>query len=138
MSATIPVHIKTRRTGEGFDTLARSVQSNSGRMAQRLTQMIVREARLRAAVGQIVFVDEHGHSHPGWLKKSIHAEYIGYGHHMVEVEAFYGPYIEFGTRNMRAQPFLIPAMNVTRRYFRQNWKAIFKKDAPEWAEVDDL
>ena len=48
----------------------------------------------------------------GYLRSSIRAEPAGDVRWQVIVGAHYGIYVEFGTRYMRAQPFLDPAAEV--------------------------
>lgn len=54
----------------------------------------------------------------GNLKRSIKAHRYQYGW-VVEVGAPYGIYVEYGTRNMRAQPYLTPAFERAKRNLRQ-------------------
>ena len=46
----------------------------------------------------------------GKLKGSIKRERLGPNSHKVTVSAFYGIYVNYGTRYMRAQPFWEPAI----------------------------
>lgn len=133
MDVKVPVHLTVERTGEGFDAMARHIEANTSRICQRLSQMIVRIARSRAPIGNRTYVDGDGNPHPGWLKSSIRALRIQYGHWVVKVLAHYAGFVEHGTRYMRAQPYLQPAVREAKRYFRQNWGAIFKKNPAEWA-----
>lgn len=45
----------------------------------------------------------------GYMRASIHSVQLGRYHWQIRVGAFYGIFVEFGTRNMAAQPFLRPA-----------------------------
>lgn len=70
----------------------------------------------------------HGHAHsypiPGALRDSIHR--VG---NEVRVEAYYGIYVEFGTRFMHAEPFLTPATRaVGRTQFRHDVDNLFRED----------
>lgn len=53
----------------------------------------------------------------GRLKRSIRRWRVGTVWH-VGTDVEYAPYVEFGTRRMRAQPFLGPALESARRLFR--------------------
>lgn len=50
----------------------------------------------------------------GRLRQSIGLQKIGDGHYRVGTNVSYAPYVEFGTRRARAQPFLRPALEAVR------------------------
>jgi hypothetical protein len=61
---------------------------------------------------------------PGYLASSIHA--LG---STVYVDAYYGIYVEFGTRYMHQEPFLRPATHlVYRTQFREDVRDLFTRD----------
>jgi len=45
----------------------------------------------------------------GRLRASIHYKQVGRLHYLVGTNVEYAPYVEFGTRKMSAQPYLLPA-----------------------------
>lgn len=45
----------------------------------------------------------------GRLRQSIGVQKIGQGHYRVGTNVQYAPFVEFGTRRTRAQPFMRPA-----------------------------
>lgn len=51
----------------------------------------------------------------GRLRQSIGVRRIGDGHYRVGTNVSYAPFVEFGTRHTRAQPFLRPALEKVRR-----------------------
>lgn len=61
----------------------------------------------------------------GFLKNSIAVE-IGKLVDRVIVSAEYGAHVEFGTRYMRARPYLIPAFERFRDSFIRAWGELFK------------
>lgn len=54
----------------------------------------------------------------GRLKRSIRKWRSGTLTWYVGTDVGYAPFVEFGTRRMRAQPFLGPALEAARRLFR--------------------
>lgn len=61
----------------------------------------------------------------GVLSASIEAARMGSIHYRVNVGAFYGIFQEYGTRYMRAQPFLVPATKFHARAFQMGMAYIF-------------
>ncbi|MFW6366618.1 MAG: HK97-gp10 family putative phage morphogenesis protein [Spirochaetota bacterium] len=62
----------------------------------------------------------------GRLRKSIKREIKGLTSR-VYTELFYAKFVEYGTRFMRPIPFIRPAVEAARRYFRARVIAGFKK-----------
>lgn len=78
--------------------LIAAVEASSRSAPMRVAEKVVRSARGRAPVDT------------GELKGSIHAVSIERGKVAeVQVDAAHGPYVEYGTYKMPAQPFLNPA-----------------------------
>lgn len=102
------------RKGNGFDDLIRDIEVNAGHAAQRWAQTTKREAQRLAPM------------RTGHLKQSITATRMGPRSWQVEVKAFYGLYVEYGTRYMQAQPFLRPASKIAYKEFRDNVGKVFK------------
>lgn len=51
----------------------------------------------------------------GRLRQSIGVKQIGRGHYRVGTNVKYAPFVEFGTRHTRAQPFMRPAAEKVRK-----------------------
>ena len=51
----------------------------------------------------------------GALKLSIGLRKIGEGHYRVGTREPYAPFVEFGTRKQKAQPFMRPAVEAVKR-----------------------
>lgn len=62
----------------------------------------------------------------GFLKSSIQTEMTGNLTAQITPHAEYAAYVEFGTKNMAAQPYLIPAMEKAKDYFEKWIKAFIK------------
>ena len=60
----------------------------------------------------------------GKLKESIKRERLGPNSHKVTVSAFYGIYVNYGTRYMRAQPFWEPAIQMALDALREEMKQV--------------
>lgn len=60
----------------------------------------------------------------GHLKRSIKRTRHGHGDHEVVVGAFYGVYVNYGTRYMAAQPFWSQAVAHQRQILRGRMKSI--------------
>lgn len=50
----------------------------------------------------------------GRLRQSIGLQKVGEGHYRVGTNVVYAPFVEFGTRRTRAQPFMRPAMEAVK------------------------
>lgn len=120
--AVATVSIRTARQHRNFNQLKKRVSSNAHRAGYNFARGVVKEARLRVAVDT------------GYLKSQIKWERVKPGTFDVFVDgdiklntgAFYGVYIEYGTRNMAAQPFFRPAIEVTKLQWSAEMKAVFK------------
>lgn len=62
----------------------------------------------------------------GFLKNSG-SSVIGHLKNIVQFTAEYAVHVEFGTRKMQAQPFLLPALEHHRKAFNAAWKQLIKK-----------
>lgn len=121
--------------GPGYDMEA-IIESASAATAQATANSVVREARALAPISAPrvyidakgrkrygKWVDADGHEHPGYLKSSIKAKKVSEGVWVVEVEAYYGVYVEYGTRYMHAQPYFRPAISIVRRQVQRTWRS---------------
>ncbi|WP_295814526.1 HK97-gp10 family putative phage morphogenesis protein [uncultured Deinococcus sp.] len=90
-------------------------------MAFRMThgrERVVRLAEQRAALQALEIRNEAVLATPvdtGYLQQSIGLKKLGQGHYRVGTTAKYAPFVEFGTRAGRAQPFMRPALEKVRR-----------------------
>jgi len=99
-----------------FSARVRVTSSNYGkvkrRMRGRAAQFVAKAALdIEAHAKALAPVDT------GLLRNSIQAIQVSQLHWRVVVSAEYGVYVEFGTRHMAAQPFLLPAVNAVRPSF---------------------
>lgn len=63
----------------------------------------------------------------GALKNSIHSEQETSLLWHVADAVEYGIYQELGTSRMRAQPFMIPAVEATRQQYLDSWRQLFAR-----------
>jgi HK97 gp10 family phage protein len=100
------------------------------------TQMIMGQAR--EAVSQVVRktaldieadAKSRAPEDTGLLKNSIQASDMQPGDLVTQVivGAQYGRHVEFGTKKMKAQPFLTPAVEVNRKAFKAAMNALVKR-----------
>ncbi|WP_019008981.1 HK97-gp10 family putative phage morphogenesis protein [Deinococcus aquatilis] len=81
--------------------------------AQHIRVAVIQLAEQRAAVKAQQLRNEMVLLAPvdtGRLRQSINVQKIGKGHYRVGTNVNYAPFVEFGTRYMRAQPFMRPAI----------------------------
>ena len=93
------------------------------RRGERMTRTAVQNTAKSIAQGaqQRVPVDT------GHLKASITYERLDEHAALVMVKAHYGHFVEYGTRNMGAQPYLIPAAESQRAPFRQRVRKAYER-----------
>lgn len=96
METTIPITINASKRSYMASYITK-LKADCARLAYNAAQRIRTQARALAPVLT------------GYLKSSILLQRLGVGHYKIVVKAKYGLYVEFGTRYMRAQPFLTPA-----------------------------
>lgn len=90
-------------------------------MAFRMTrgrERAVRLAEQRVALQALEIRNEAVLAAPvdtGQLQQSIGLKKVGQGHYRVGTNVEYAPFVEFGTRFGRAQPFMRPALEKVRR-----------------------
>lgn len=92
-------------TSNLFPEIAANLEPRAARVVAKIAHDM--EAWMKA----IVAVDT------GTLKASIRAVRVSLMHWKVVVGAHYGIYVEWGTRYMRAQPFVQPTVNAARPVF---------------------
>jgi HK97 gp10 family phage protein len=98
----------------GLDRLTAQLEARAEKIIASAALQIEGEAKVRAPVDT------------GALRSSIMAEakkrLLWWVHDGVE----YGQFIEMGTSRMKAQPFLIPAVEKVRAKFNEKWAELFK------------
>lgn len=115
MDLAVTVSVKVRhRGGQGAAATAAAVKQHAEGLAQGYAEDIARFARQRAPV-------DTGH-----LRDSITVVSTGPGAYQARVGAFYGVYVNYGTRNMAAQPFWEPAVNEARARLEQRAGKVFR------------
>lgn len=82
-------------------TMIAATPEQQDRFAEALARDAEGGAKQRAAVDT------------GFMRNSIAVEKVGPGQRRLFVGAAYGPFVEFGTWKMAAQPFVIPAVEAT-------------------------
>jgi HK97 gp10 family phage protein len=100
----LKVRFRGRKNPGTVPRMIAYVQTESGRATYNLARAIKKHARRNAPVGDRVYTDEEGHTHPGYLRDSIVLIKTG-STWTVTVQAHYGIYQEYGTRYHAAQPF---------------------------------
>ena len=106
---------------EGADELVRSVRSRLG--ADRVVPVIRRNtSQAQAKAMRLAAVDT------GFMKRSItmRVDISGLAGYIV-AGASYSSYVEFGTRNMDAQPFMRPAAREQAPIFLSDMKNLLRK-----------
>ncbi|MFC4426206.1 HK97-gp10 family putative phage morphogenesis protein [Deinococcus navajonensis] len=76
-------------------------------IAHRRAALMAQEIRTEAVLAAPVDT--------GRLRQSIGVQKVSDGHYRVGTNVVYAPFVEFGTRHNRAQPFLRPAFEKVRR-----------------------
>lgn len=109
------IRIKTSRQFNQIPSIVKRIRSNSAQAAYNFARGTAASARRRAPV------------RTGYLRSSIVNEKIDYGRHKVTVGARYGAYVEYGTRNMAAQPFFRPAVEENKAIFMQQMRQVFHR-----------
>ncbi len=94
--------------------LIAAVEANARTTVKAHADKIASDARARAPVAT------------GYLRSSIHAESVTAGKEaQIIVGADYGPFVEYGTYKMAAQPFLNPALEADKAaYFADMGKGL--------------
>jgi len=97
-----------------LDRIAQSLDRNTDQVLESAAYQVEAEAKARAPVDT------------GALKGSIHTEKKKPGLYWVADGVEYGIYQELGTHKMRAQPFMVPAVEKVGRYIYEMWGRLFK------------
>jgi len=125
LAGTFTSETALRQTGYGyvairyqsrFPGIIGSLTLREAIVEKETAEEILEDAKQRAPVweGEPYF-DDYGH-HPGILRDSLYLDQVE-GGWTVATDVHYAPFVEFGTVNMDAQPFLIPAAEEHRESF---------------------
>ena len=120
--ATASVHFVTTREHDNFRELKADVRAKAHAAAYNFARGMVAEAKRRVPV------------RTGYLRQNIYWEKIAPGEFRVGVKgdttaqtgAYYGVYIEYGTRNMAAQPYFRPAFEIMKKKFQADMRLVFR------------
>lgn len=140
--AGMRIAVKMKQTGPGFRAVSAQFRKNAAILPGKTAANIAWVASEMAPVwqgtvnpgkGRVVGWSPHQHREapaahsypvPHYLANSIQAV-----DNVVHVGAYYGIYVEFGTRFMHQEPFLRPACQlVYRTQFREDMKIMFTHD----------
>ena len=121
----VTVTVRTHRERGSLDHVTRRIQQNSRAACRRWATVTRAQTRLNAAVDT------------GFMKSMVKTERHGDMDWEVYVDgnlvddsgAFYAIYVEFGTRNMRAQPFFWPSVRAGHQVFMAAMVAVYRKRA---------
>lgn len=116
------VSIRTTRQHRDFEALKKRIRSNANRAAYNFARGAVQEIRMRAPKRTGFMA-----SQVKWTRVSagVFDVYVD-GNITAKTGAFYSVYVEYGTRNMAAQPFFRPAIEARKRIFIDEMKAVFR------------
>lgn len=131
--ASLKLRTTVIRDGDGFDTLARTVERGTGNAAQKWATNVKRKARELVPKPPGIAPrtpwakdSPSGYVRTGNLAASIEKERVGPKHWKVYVGAYYGIYVEYGTRYMIAQPYFRPAIRYANAEFRKDIQGVFR------------
>lgn len=106
----------------GLDKFMRQL-SKKGIAARIATDLILKDASFRVEAG----AKNRAAVDTGYMKRTIFQAKIGELTYKVVAPVHYAIYVEKGTRKMRAQPFLKPALNEERIRLFSQLKQIYGK-----------
>lgn len=109
----LKIKVSTRIMWNDIPSVILSIVTGGQSSARDTANNIVAGARQRAPVSA------HGSNGnlPGFMRDSIHAVTARPRGYRVFVDAYYGAFVEYGTRRNRAQPFLRPAVEAVKQSF---------------------
>lgn len=99
------VRISARVTMNRLDDVARQLDWLGSTWAERMADHHQTHHRQEAPVGQEIYTDPEGNQHPGWLRDSLAAIELPDGGQWLQVDAYYGIYVNSGTRFQPPNPF---------------------------------
>lgn len=107
----VVVNVTAHHYGQATaDTLKRNAEKIAGDSADHLVSATTRREPIRT----------------GFLRGSTKARTLSKYQRHVMVGAFYGVYVNYGTRNMRPQPFWEPSIEETKVRLRRDLQKVFK------------
>lgn len=120
--ATAKVTIRCTRQDPGFNELRRKMESNSARAVYNFARRGTMYVRAGAPVDT------------GYMKTQVEWVRLSKGVFEIRVNgnvdantgAYYAIYVEYGTRNMAAQPFFRPGIERAKKEFREDMRGVFK------------
>jgi hypothetical protein len=99
------VRFRATVTSNRLPQVARQLDHLGATWAQQMADHHEAHHHQEAPVGQRVFIDAEGNQHPGWLRDSLAVTPLPDGGQWLQVEAFYGIYVNSGTRFQAPNPF---------------------------------
>ena len=124
-SVDVRVRLEFGQTSNWEDSLAAHIRSDGNMVAYQKARRVAMFARQFVPQPPGIAPrtpwaknSPSGYVRTGDLRRSIVRRRVGLGHHHIEVGEPYGTYVEYGTRYMRAQPFMAPALKAVRKEFR--------------------
>jgi HK97 gp10 family phage protein len=116
VSAAVTFDLRVHRAYAfgGTRNLAAKVEINAQQLAANYAKNVVQFAEVKAPV------------RTGRLKKSIGSQEITPTSYAMYVGAYYGVYVNYGTRYMHAQPFWEPALAEAKAIYDREKAELFK------------
>ena len=97
-----------------LDALRSKVANEGPELVETIARVVKNDAKMLAAFDT------------GFMRESIEAEPRGFLTWVVNVWAAYGKHVELGTSRMKAQPFLVPAVEAAFSTYVKAWKRLFE------------
>jgi HK97 gp10 family phage protein len=119
------VNVRVRKVYNHIPEVRAAIHSGCDELAESTAHYLASEAQTLAPVLKDPL--RHQEAIPGFLKFSIHPVRIGMMRFRVVVEADYGVYVEYGTRNMPAQPYMRPAAEEAREFMQIQGAMMLRK-----------
>jgi HK97 gp10 family phage protein len=110
------IEVRVHRAYErgGLRNLSATVRGNAGRLAYNYSQRVVS------------YIQHNAPIRTGHLRQSTTRKRLGPYKHEITVGAYYGVYVNYGTRYMHAQPFWEPALAYAKVLYDRDKRSLFK------------
>jgi HK97 gp10 family phage protein len=120
--AQATISFKSSRRHNDFRQLKKRVRSNAHRAAYNFARGTVKDAKVLAPKRTGFMA-----SRIMWqkIKPGVFDIFVD-GDTIEETGAYYAIYVEHGTRHMAAQPFFRPAIEMRKRIYKAEMKAVFR------------